>query len=666
MGWLVITEKQNAAERIAKILFKDAKTLKRGKISYYYSPSRNAYVLGLKGHVLELDFPKKFKNWTRTKLLELIYADLVKKEKDKDLILLLKELARSAEKITIATDYDREGELIGVEALEIISEEISGKNLKIERTRFSAITKEEILRAFENPTMVDFNLANSALARQKIDLIWGAVLTRFISLSSGRLGKDFLSVGRVQTPTLRLIVERETEIENFKPEKFYELFIDLDGFTAKHPERYKDLRKANEILSKVGDRAIVKSFRSTDKTEAKPTPFNTTEFLRSASNFMPPYMAMSIAESLYINGYISYPRTDNTVYPASLNLLEIARAFLNSDFAKEAKIVLSQKEITPSRGKKETTDHPPIYPTTVANRGELNPNEWKIYELIVRRFLATIAENAIWEVRSAELESNGIKFVSIGRKLIKAGWREIYPYSKAEEINLPSLRIGEQLEIRKKRIEERETKPPPRYNPSTLIKLMEKLNLGTKSTRHEIIKKLLSRGYIDGNPYQPTQIAFSVIDVLKERVETITLPDMTAKLEEEMDKIADGSKSEEEVVLESRKMLYETLKNIGEEGIALRLKEGIKKDKVIGKCPNCGKEIIIRKSKAGKRFIGCSGYPGCNFSLPLPQKGSIYVTAKTCREHEIRILKIRGKKPWNFCPICNYNEFLKAKNNKKD
>lgn len=656
MSWLIVTEKQNAAERIATILFNDVKKLKKGKVSYYYSPSSDAYVLGLKGHVLELDFPKKFRSWTKTKLLELINAELVKEEKEKEIISLLRDLAKKAERVTIATDYDREGELIGVEALEIISRE----GLNVERAKFSAITKEEILKAFQNPAQVDFNLADSALARQKIDLIWGAVLTRFISLSSKRLGKDFLSVGRVQTPTLRLIVEREREIENFKPEKFYELFLDFENFTAKHPERYKELEKAKEILSKVGDHAIVKNFSSTKKTEAKPIPFNTTEFLRASSIFMLPHMAMSIAENLYINGYISYPRTDNTVYPSSLNLREIARAFLDSEFSKEAKIVLSQNEISPSRGKKETTDHPPIYPTAVASRKELSANEWKIYELIVRRFLATLAENAVWEIRSAELESNGIKFLASGRNLLKPGWREIYIYSKAEEVNLPLLRVGEKLWIKNKRIEEKETKPPPRFSPATLIKLMEKLNLGTKSTRHEIIKKLLSRGYIDGNPYRPTQIAFSVIDVLKEKAETITLPDMTAKLEEEMDKIAEGSKKEAELVMESRRMLYEILRNIGEEKVAIKLKEGIERDKVVGKCPKCGKDTVIRKSKNGKRFIGCKGYPECDFSLPLPQKGSIYISAKTCKDHGMRILKIKGKKTWSFCPICNYNEFLKS------
>jgi DNA topoisomerase-1 len=656
MNWLIITEKQNAAERIAKILFRDVITLKKGKVSYYHSPSTNASVLGLKGHIIELDFPKKFRSWTKTKLLDLINAELVKEEKEKEIISLLKELAKNAERVTIATDYDREGELIGVEALEIISRNV----LKVERARFSAITKDEILKAFQNPSKVDFNLASSAMARQKIDLIWGAVLTRFISLSSGRLGRDFLSVGRVQTPTLRLIVEREREIENFRPEKFYEILLEFDGFSAKHPKRYGDPKKAREIFSKVGEYATVENYSSTRKSEAKPVPFNTTEFLRAASAFMPPHMAMSIAENLYINGYISYPRTDNTAYPPSLNLREIVRAFLDSEFSREAKIVLDQKEISPSRGKKETTDHPPIYPTAVASRKELTANEWKIYELIVRRFLATLAENAIWEIRNAEFESNGVKFLSSGRRIVSPGWREIYIYSRAEEVNLPVLRVGERLKIRNKRIEEKETKPPPRFSPATLIKLMERLNLGTKSTRHEIIKKLISRGYIDGNPYRPTNIAFSVIDVLKEKAETITLPDMTARLEEEMDRIAEGSKSEEEVVMESRRMLYEILKNIGDGEVTTKLKEGIKRDKVVGKCPECGKEILIRKSKTGKRFIGCSGYPECNFSLPLPQKGSIYVTTKYCKDHEVRILKIKGKKPWSFCPICNYNEFLKS------
>ncbi|MEM0350418.1 MAG: DNA topoisomerase, partial [Archaeoglobaceae archaeon] len=245
MSWVIVTEKQNAAERIASILFRDVKTLKRGKISFFYSPSNDAYVLGLKGHIVELDFPKEYRNWLKTSLMELINARFVKVEKEREIISLLKEIAKRAEKVTIATDYDREGELIGLEALEIIKS--VKKDVEVDRVRFSAITREEILKAFSKPDKLDFNLALSALARQKIDLIWGAVLTRFISLNSGRLGKDFLSVGRVQTPTLRLIVEREREIENFRPEKYYEIYLNFGTFIARHNKRYGDLDSAKKI-----------------------------------------------------------------------------------------------------------------------------------------------------------------------------------------------------------------------------------------------------------------------------------------------------------------------------------------------------------------------------------------------------------------------------------
>ncbi len=658
MSWLIITEKDNTARRIASILFKDVKTLKKGRISYYHSPSKDAYVVGLKGHIVELDFPKEFNNWAKTPLEKLLDVELVKKVKERGITSVLKSLAKDAEKVTVATDYDREGELIGVEALEIVKS--VNPKVKIDRVRYSAVTEQEIKAAFSKPTKVDFNLANAALARQKIDLIWGATLTRLVSVHSGRMGREFLSVGRVQTPTLRLIVDRETEIQKFKPEKYYEIFADFEGFTTKHPKRYSSRDEAEKVFSKIGEVAEVIAFSRKEVAEAKPVPFNTTEFLREASRFMSPHRAMAVAETLYMNGYISYPRTDNTVYPKSLNLIGITKA-LASQFPREAEIVLSQDRISPSRGRRETKDHPPIYPTGVATREELSKDEWRIYELVVRRFLATLAPKALWDVRKAELESNGVKFVANGRTLLDPGWRAIYVYSRAEETEIPILKKGELLKIVKKRLEEKETKPPARYSPASLIKMMEKLNLGTKSTRHEIIQKLMSRKYIHGNPFRPSETAFSVINVLKEGAETITLPDMTAKLEEEMDMIAEGKKDEKEVVQESKDMLRQILTTIDYKKLGRDLREGIRKDKIVGKCPECGGELLVRKSRAGKRFVGCSNYPDCTFTLPLPQNGSLYITARECKEHGIREIKIRTKKGyWNLgCPYCNYLNWKK-------
>ncbi|WP_230972203.1 DNA topoisomerase I [Archaeoglobus neptunius] len=652
MSWLIITEKDNTARRIASILFKDVKKLKKGRVTYYHSPSGDAYVVGLKGHIVELDFPKELNNWSKTPLEKLLDVKFVRKIKEKTISSILKDLAKDASRVTIATDYDREGELIGVEALEMVKK--VNPNVKVDRVKYSAVTEQEIKAAFSKPVTVDFNLANAALARQKIDLIWGATLTRLVSVHSGRMGKDFLSVGRVQTPTLRLIVDRELEIQGFKPEKYYEIFAEFDGFVARHPERYSNREEAEKVFSAIGEMAEVKSFSRRKVEEAKPIPFNTTEFLREASKFMSPHKAMSIAETLYMNGYISYPRTDNTVYPKTLNIIGIVKS-LAAVFP-EADVVLRQEKIIPSRGRRETKDHPPIYPTGVASKNELSKDEWRIYELVVRRFLATLAPKAVWDVRKADLESNGVRFVANGRTLLEKGWREIYIYSKVEETSLPLLKKGEILKIHKKRLEEKETKPPHRFSASSLIKAMERLNLGTKSTRHEIIQKLMSRGYIHGNPFRPSETALSVINVLKETAETITLPDMTAKLEEEMDMIAEGKKNELEVVQDSKNMLRQILDTIDYGKLSRELKEGIKKDKVLGKCPECEGELVLRKSKAKKRFIGCSNYPDCTFTLPLPQNGTLYVTSKLCREHGIKEVKIRTKKGyWNLgCPYCNY------------
>ncbi|RLI86507.1 MAG: DNA topoisomerase I, partial [Archaeoglobales archaeon] len=303
--------------------------------------------------------------------------------------------------------------------------------------------------------------------------------------------------------------------------------------------------------------------------------------------------------------------------------------------------------------------HPPIYPTAVARRGELGKEEWMIYELVVRRFLATLSPEAIWEVKRVEIDANGEIFRATGKKLLSPGWRAIYTYIHTEEAYIPDLTAGQVLSIEKKELLEKETKPPGRYTTGNLIKIMERLGLGTKSTRHEIIKKLYSRKYVYGNPLRPTQTAFAVIEALKSNAETITLPDMTSKLEKDMDAIAEGRLSDREVVEESVRFLDEILGNIDVKELSKSLREGVKKDKVVGRCPKCGKELVIRKAKDKKRFIGCSGYPDCNFTLPLPQNGTLYITAKECEKHGIKKIKIRTKKGyWDLgCPYCNYIEW---------
>lgn len=662
---LIIAEKHNVAKRIANILASTPPKVKRvnGVETFNFD---DKVVVGLSGHIVGVDYPPDYNNWQKVEYRDLIHADVVTTPTQEKIVSALQKLGKDAGHITIATDYDREGELIGAEALGVIKE--TGFDVPVDRVRFSAITKDEILDSFQSPGDVDFDLAASGEARQVIDLIWGAALTRYISITSGRLGKGFLSVGRVQSPTLALIVDREKEIEAFQPKPYWEIYADLEkDLRVKHAEgRIWEQERANGIVAKLGDEAIVTSLKTRNRTDKPPTPFDTTSFISAASGIgLSAANAMRIAEWLYTSGYISYPRTDNTVYPPSLDLKALVSLFTKVPFKKEAEMVLKGPMI-PSRGKRSTTDHPPIYPTALVSKDELNDDQWKVYELVVRRFLATLSEVSKWIVMKVKLDINGEPFGVQGAKMVVPGWRSCYPYSKATETILPDLEVGEKLKVLNVELSDKETQPPGRYGQGRLVKLMDELGLGTKSTRHDIISKLYARAYVYGNPMKPTNTAYAVVDTLEKYSPTITKPEMTKTLEGDMNKIAQGQIEENTVIDESRTMLdsvFDELLDRREE-IETSLREGLRTDKIVGDCPNCGSELIIRRGRRGSRFIGCTGYPECTFTLPLPRFGMVVVTDRMCDEHQMYHLRIvaKGKRPWDLgCPKCNFDQWQAKK-----
>jgi DNA topoisomerase I len=659
---LVVTEKDLAAKRIADIL-------SDGAASPTKVASANAYrfngtvVLGLRGHIVKLDFPDEYRDW-KVDLHDLVRADIVTIPTHKTIVAGLKRAAKDADRVTIATDYDTEGELIGLEACTIIK---SIKDVEVDRVRFSAMTPMEVKRAFRSPTKIDLNLARSGEARQAVDLIWGAALTRFISTAAKRLGNQFLSAGRVQSPTLALIVDREREIAQFESEPYWEVFIDLstdgESFHAKHQtDRFRDKATAIAACQNIGESVTVVTFTEAERVDAAPPPFNTTEFIAAASALgISASRAMDTAERLYTAGWISYPRTDNTVYPNELDLRLTVNMFRSGPFAENARLLLQQQRLVATRGKKQTTDHPPIYPTMRATPSDLDPQHWKIYELVVRRFFATLSDSARWRTKKVKLESNGELFRATGLELAYHGWRYHYPYAQTQERYLPDLRKGAVLTITDKQMVEKETQPPQRWGQGKLIKKMEELGLGTKSTRHEIITKLAQRGYVDVSPLRPTGIACSVTQSLERYAPTITKPEMTRLLEEEMEKITAGALSKEFVVDNSRELLDSVLKTLDEryQEISTSLQTGLRGDATIGTCPQCGSDLIVRRSKRGGRFVGCSGYPNCTFGLPLPKSGRLRVTARKCKHHDMRLIKVQtGKKVWDLgCPQCNYTNW---------
>ena len=597
---LIITEKNITAKKIAQILFgRGYKETKVEGIPSYVADGTT--IVGLSGHIVNIDFPEQYNNWSITEPRNLIRAPTEVRYTHKKIATALKRLAKDAALVTIATDFDREGELIGVEAYRIVREQ--NRDVPFDRVRFSAITKPEIERAFGGPVPLDFDLAAAGEARQKIDLVWGAALTRYISLTCGRLGKSFLSVGRVQTPLLALMVDRELEIRAFTPTPYWELYASLndgEAFTVKHEcNRFEDKKVAEKIKAKLGDTGTVAEYRAGSRQDNPPIPFSTTEFIRAAASIgFSAANAMRVAENLYVNGWISYPRTDNTVYPASLNLRDILGMLSAGEFGPYARKLL-EGSITPTRGKRETTDHPPIYPVASARKADLREDEWRVYELVVRRFFATLAPAAAWSTQNVTVDISGEKFRASGSKLAQAGWRHYYPYGMPKEEPLPEVREGEVLKVNEVNLIEKTTMPPTRYGQGRLVKMMEDLGLGTKSTRHETIQKLYARNYVHGNPPQPTNMAVRVVEALEKYADLITKPDMTSKLEYDMDAIAEGQITEEAVVDESQGMLETifTVLDKNHEEIRGVLYEGLREDKIIGKCQVCGSDLMVRKSK---------------------------------------------------------------------
>ena len=666
MKKLIITEKANAARRISTILSDGtSKSSSTGGVTVItFEAGGDEYsVVSLRGHIIELDYPPEYNDWSATNPADLVHAPQVKTVKVKSILNTIKDLASKADEIIIATDYDREGELIGMETVKEIGADMD----TVKRAKFSALTKGEVETAFENLTEPNEKLADAAEARQIIDLSWGAVLTRLISLSSGQVGKNFMSVGRVQSPTLKLLVDRHEEIEKFVPTPFWNIVgkFGMLAFRGDHVDNpFWDKEKADAVLAKVegATSGTVSSYDVETKEEYRPAPFDTTQMQVEANKIgIPPTTAMKLAEDLYTGGYISYPRTENTEYPRSLSLRAVLEKLKDGAFKSEAEEILAQEKIVPSRGKRRTTDHPPIYPTAGASPEKMKGDKWKLYELIVRRFLATVAPNAEAEVTKCTIDVAGEKFSAEGYVLKKKGWKKYYgKYLKPNDARLPQLTVGETVDIRSMGIVESATKPPYRYNQGSLIQEMDRLQLGTKSTRHDIIGKLYSRNYVQGNYMVPTPSGIALTKALENHGGGITEPDMTAKLESDMISITDGERSLDSVVKESQDMLYNVAVKISEdqEEIGSESDAALHSQQHIGTCPPCGNILSIKRSKNGN-FIGCDGYPECKRAYPMPRGALIQTTdtvCEVCGLPQLRIIR-KGMPPSMQCidPKCPSN-----------
>ncbi len=696
---LIITEKNNSASKIADILSGGSAAADAAyKVPFYTwkDEAGDQMTIGLKGHVMSPAFPDGYSNWQETDLHELIDAELIKEPTDKNVVKAVRKVAKEADSIVIATDYDREGELIGLEALEQVLDanpkvagdgEAAGPDdplasrPPIKRARYSALTKEEIERAFGELDDLSYELAYAGATRQDIDLIWGATLTRAVSLATRRFGSNFLSVGRVQSPTLALIVERELERRAHVPKPYWELFARFqhpdESFEAHHAtDKFWDRTEAEAALAATKGPGVVKEVTSKRNSRRPPTPLNTTAFTTDASSRLgiTPSRAMRIAEDLYMDGFISYPRTDNTVYPSSLNTRELVSSLVRiGDFSAASSLL--EGELKPTRGKKETTDHPPIYPTQAIYPEALDGPKRRVYELVVRRFLATFAQPMITESTRADIEAGSETYFVRGSVVVDPGYAAIYTYARSGDEEIPKLTQGQELAIDGEPwMVDKETQPPARISQGRLVEMMEERGLGTKATRADIIQKLFDRGYVYGNPPEPSETGIAMYKAFHQYVPRMATPEMTAELEQDMDEIAAGNTSKDDVLRLSREMLHSTTTDLQDkrEDLAKQIWAGMDEDKFLGPCKVCEREgrrhedgtanrLRIIDLKGGKRMYGCEGWnrddpesaDSCKVSGPLPGRGydlwRLEERCSVCEEMpRLTVKGFRGR-PWKLC-----------------
>lgn len=670
---LILSEKPSAASKIAGGLSGGGAVEKELNGVPFYEFERDEekfVVVPALGHLFTL------KNTRPMKVYPMYDIEWVPKYKanntsgnSKDFIETIQKLAVDVDDYINATDFDQEGAVIGYTVLNFLCGD--GAVEKAKRMKFSTLTAEELRNSYENllPSL-DRGLIDSGVARHMLDWYWGMNLSKALTSAVEAAHDRFvkLSVGRVQTPTLKILLERENEIEEFEPDPYWviELLFEIEGQEVKAKYKEKkifDEERAQEIKKKCkGEPAEIVNIKTRKYTNKPPTPFNLSSLQSEAHNQFgySPARTQQLAQSLYNDALISYPRTGSKKLPKSIGYRKIIEDISKiRGYKGRAKKLLKRSKLEPNEGKATDPAHPAIYPTGVKDEDLKGPRR-RVYDLIVKRFLATFADKAVKQSVRVDLEIKGEPFFFRGRKILEKGWLEFYaPYGATDEIILPEMEEGQILNPQKFLFQEKETKPPARYNQSSIVKEMEDKNLGTKATRAGIVENLYDRNYIDKKRIVVTEIGKQIIESLNEHCPSIVSEKLTIHFEEEMKKIEDGQLTKEEVLEEARKRLGKILEEFRKyepeigKPLGEAYRETRRNQKILGECGECddGQLKIIVSKRTGKRFAGCTNYPECNNSFPLPQNGGIIPLDKKCDEcgePEIKVIR-KGKRPYTMC-----------------
>lgn len=585
-----------------------------------------------------------------------------------DVIKELKKEAKKAKRVYLATDPDREGEAISWHLSYILNIDEEEKC----RIEFNEITKDAIKKAIKNPRNIDLNLVDAQQARRVLDRLLGYQISPIL-WQKIRKG---LSAGRVQSVTTKLICEREEEINSFIPKEYWtiELIVtNKEGkdfilkFYGKDNEKIEleNEEQVKNILDtiKKGNLTVTK-IESKNRRKSAPKPYTTSVLQQDAANKLnfTTKKTMMVAQELYEGidikgegtvGLISYIRTDSK--RISEEAKEKAKEYIIDSIGENYYKNITKEEKV-KKEKKVQDAHEAIRPTSVERtpdsiKSSLSRDQYKLYNLIWRRFVGSQMEDSIFDVLNVECKIEDLVFKATGSKLKFDGYTKVYNFTDREDKILPNLEKGENLQIEKYDPKQHFTSPPSRYTEASLVKTLEELGIGRPSTYAPTITTILNREYVekDGTSLFPTELGIIVTKILDENFQRFMEVDFTADMESQLDEIEEGNAEWKKVVEEFYSPLAEAIR------VAMEKIEKINMDEETDEiCEVCGSNMVIKYGRFGK-FMACKNYPECKNTKPIVNK--IGVKCPKCKNGDIIMRKSKKKKVFYGCsnyPECDF------------
>ncbi|MBT3283341.1 DNA topoisomerase I [Candidatus Bathyarchaeota archaeon] len=580
---LVITEKPSSARRLASALDENGKPNRgrHGKVSFYisYRDGMELVVVSAVGHLYTI--VQKKGGWTYP-IYDIKWVPSHKADKrssyTKQYLKTIIDLSNDIDEYVSACDYDQEGSLI---AFNIIKHGLGEAALgKSKRMLFNTLTKHELVKSWENRQTLDYPVIAAGKVRHEADWLYGINLSRALTITAKKRinTKKTLSVGRVQGPTLRFVYDLESRINSFVPIPYWKVSAETIIDEITYPLEYEKPRLEREVHAKTvaeecrGKDGVITAIEGKEAKIQPPAPFNLGDLQQEAYRVFNynPSVTLKIAEKLYLSALISYPRTSSQRISPTIDVREIlVKLGENIRYERDVTTLAAKKRVKPRQGKKDDPAHPAIHPT--GNKpGLLKPEELNVYDLVVRRFLASLGKPLIRSKSTVDIGVNGHTFYIKGDHTIDPGWTLFYqPYFKSKDTPLPEVIVGMVLPITKLSTRRQYSKPPARFTASSLVRKMEDEGIGTKATRSNIIDTLRRRGYIRGQKVTITGLGSNVIEALAEYSPDIIDVNLTKTLETELDRIESGTGSAEEVIKTTISTLDAVLKRFKEKEVEI-------------------------------------------------------------------------------------------------